>query len=371
MAALMTSEQNDIDKISRDVKECKNLGIEVLPPDVNESFSGFAVVPQTGNIRFGLAAIKNVGSGIIKAIVSERKKSGKFTSLEDFLRRVPYNEMNRKVLETLIKSGAMDSFGKREEMLAGLDQILTYAQKIQKNLANGQIDLFGSLGQEAAFLVLPQVAELSREQKLAWEKELLGMYVSAHPLADFEDYLRRNTVSCANLENEKINQLVKIGGIITAIQRVITKSRQPMLFVTIEDTTGSVEVLVFPKVLERYPNFWIKDKMVLIEGRISVNKDGALKVVCQEAEELTLEKILSQNKFPTNRNCSRAVVINLPEGADINLFKKIQKILEQSKKGEDRIYLKIGDKKIKIPFRVNITSKLKTEIKNLLDKSKG
>ncbi|HEX7260016.1 MAG TPA: DNA polymerase III subunit alpha, partial [Candidatus Saccharimonadia bacterium] len=195
MAALMTSNYDNIDKISMEISECRRMGINVLSPDINESFLEFGIVPDSNDIRFGMAAIKNVGTGAINTILQAREAGGPFKSVEDFAKRVSASECNRKVWEALIKSGAMDGFGERSQLLHNLDSITSYASKAQKNALSGQIDIFGSLGEDSMpglRLELPERVIPAREQ-LGWERELLGLFLSQHPLDDYEGYLADHT----------------------------------------------------------------------------------------------------------------------------------------------------------------------------------
>jgi len=366
MAALLTSDHGNIDRLSIEIAECERMGIKILPPSVNESFSNFTVVGDKA-IRFGLAAIKNMGEGPIKAIIEARKKN-KFKNLEDFLNRVPAKELNKKVLESLIKSGAMDCFGSREKMLAGLDLILKYIQRVQKEINFGQIDIFNLMGAENNFVLkLPDVAEIPLKQKLSWERELLGSYVSQHPLDLFKDYLRFKGIFCDSLTKDDVGKIIEIGGIITNIQKVFTRSSEPMLFVSLEDTTGSIEVLVFPKVYQKNPFFWQKDKIVLVKGRIAF-KDGSYKLLCEDFSEITEEEIKNfrkDNKINKKNNPSR-IIIKIPSNTSRNILEKINKILIKENGGDTEIILLMNNKKIKTPFKVNYSPKFEEEIKNLL-----
>jgi len=360
MAALMTSESNDIEKIAKDVKECERLGIKVLPPSVNESFRSFAVVPETGNIRFALSAIKNVGEGIIRAIVRERKLNGPYRSIDDFARRVDYTQLNRKVLESLIKSGAMDELAPRERLLAGIDQILNYAHKMQKNHQVGQIDLFSSHSLDfLPQLELPSASAISQEQKLAWEKELLGIYVSSHPLEPYQDYLEKKTFGCGNLTLDQVGQRVKVGGIITNLHKVLTKTGQSMLFVTLEDLTGQIEVIVFPRLLEANPALWSKDKIILVSGLVSNNKEEEPKVIAETGQELTLSLIKA-------KNLPKKVIIKLPARCQVQILQKLQKLLEKHP-GEREVFLEVEGKKIHLPYKVDFSEELKKKIKTLIN----
>ena len=297
MAALLTSDQNNIDRVAIEVEECRQMNIEVLPPNINESFANFTVVniPQDNNksreaIRFGLSAIKNVGDNIIKVIVKARKEGdGKFKSIENFIDRVQDKDLNKKSMESLIRCGAMDDLGERNSLLGNLDQILSYAKEKQKNKNNGQSSLFGMLRDAPAFsLKLKKINPASRKEKLSWEKELLGLYVSDHPLKEYADYLNSNSVNSANFSEERRNQRITVGGIITKIQNVVTRTGGKMLFATLEDLTGKVEILVFPKILEQNSEIWQEEKVVLVSGKLS-DKDGVYKILADGVKEINLE----------------------------------------------------------------------------------
>ncbi|MCX6811205.1 MAG: DNA polymerase III subunit alpha, partial [Candidatus Berkelbacteria bacterium] len=186
MAALLTSDQDDLDKVARDISECEHMGISVLPPDVNESFPEFAVVPKTGDIRFALAAIKNVGYKVAVEISEERKKNGHYLSLEDFIKRLS-SVVNKKLLESLTRAGALDRFGERASILASVPEILKFAASVRKNFSASQIDLFGEAQSRELKIELQKVPEVPKEERLLWEKELLGIYISEHPLDEFKD----------------------------------------------------------------------------------------------------------------------------------------------------------------------------------------
>ncbi|HSX00677.1 MAG TPA: DNA polymerase III subunit alpha, partial [Candidatus Saccharimonas sp.] len=222
MAALMTSDYGDLDRLAIELAECKRMGIAVQPPDVNESFSEFSVVPGGKAIRFGMMAVKNVGRGAVEAVVNARQEGGAFTSVEDFAGRVNAAEFNRKAWESLIKAGGMDSFAERGTLLHNLDSITGYATKAQKNALSGQIDIFGSLGIEdnlpALRLDLPPTTVSAREQ-LIWERELLGLYLSSHPLDDYENYLHDHTRPIAELSVDMEGQTVTVGGMITTVRK--------------------------------------------------------------------------------------------------------------------------------------------------------
>jgi len=340
MASLLTSDYGDIDRIAIEVEECEQMGITVLPPDINESYSTFTAVFDTQakqpekKIRFGLLAIKNVGTNIVKTIITERKNNGEYKSLEDFLTRIKTKDLNKKSLESLIKSGALDKFGERNQLLENMDSLLTLAKSAEKEALNGQINLFGTLPTaNAPKLRLKNIEPASRAKKLAWEKEYLGLYISEHPLKGYDQYLKNIATPINELDNHlNNNQQISISGIITNIQKIITRSRQPMLFVKIEDTSGRLEILVFPTVLEKTINLWQEEKIILAKGKIS-DKEGVIKLLCNEAKEIDLKTISS--KQPKGN-----IHLNIPSAIKPQTFSKLKKLLLSSP-GPYRVHLQI------------------------------
>lgn len=364
MAALLNAEKNDVEKVGKIIAECQRMGIAVLPPSVNESFSGFAVVPETGNIRYALSAIKNIGENVGKAIARERKKNGKYKSLEDFLKRVEAKYLNKKVLESLIKSGALDEFGERGMLLANLDRILSYVQNIHKVFSNGQQDLFSfNNNVEINTLHLRKSEPISKFQKLAWEKELLGLFLTGHPIEDFENYLATRCILLERLKKLKPESKVVVGGIITTVQKVLTRRGETMFFVTIEDRSGFVEVLVFPKVLNKNPNVWEKDNVIVVEGVLSTGKMDDPKVICEKVEKITLEKIQKEG-FALGG--SKKFIIRLPLAAQKEDLKKIQAVLKRFP-GKDKIVIEIDGRKIEVPFLVDVNPEFKSEVKKIIE----
>jgi len=279
MASLLTADQNNMDRVAIDIEECKNLEINILPPDINESKQGFTVI-NNNNIRFGLNAIKNVGHNIVDEIA----KKSPFKSLEDFIERVESKDLNKKSLEALIKTGALDQFGERNRLLHNLEQVLIYARETQRAKIQGQSSLFANLKMSPQ-LKLEDIKPASKKQRLIWEKELLGLYVSEHPLEEYSDYFNQRAIAVKDLSLSLIGQDLRIGGVINKIKKIITKAGQTMLFVQIEDLTGKIEVIVFPRVLEQNPEIWQEDKLVLIKGILN-NRDNSLKMVCSGVEEV-------------------------------------------------------------------------------------
>ena len=291
MAAILTSEQNDIERIASLISECKEMKIKILSPDINHSLANFTVI-NDNEIRFGLSAIKNVGNNIVSAIIKEREENGAFSSISNFVGRVQNKDLNKKSLEALIKSGAMDSIGERNELLNNIEVILNYAREIQKTKDTGQISLFDdtSLADTTAttqsFQIKLAKAEPAKEhEKLIWEKELLGLYISEHPIKKWEDYLKKYAISCAQVANLPNDKTINIGGVISQIKKIITKNGKPMLFVKIEDLTGTVETIVFPNTLDKTANVWQENMVVIINGQ-TTNKDGTVKILCNKVKLL-------------------------------------------------------------------------------------
>jgi len=289
MAATLTSEIDDTDRIVVLLDECKKMEIEVLPPDVNESFADFRVVGE--KIRFGLGAIKNVGLSAVESMVSAREKSEPFQSLFDFCARVDLRLVNRKAQESLIVAGAFDSIiPNRASLVAGLDMALQYGQAKQKEKAGGQTTLFGASGsaRESSFQQsLPEVPAWSRYDLLSKEKEMLGFYLSGHPLADYQFELRQiSTHDSLSIAEVPDNQAVVIGGIIVNVKSNIDRKGKQMAFVTLEDFTGRVELILFSDLYEKYRHLVQNDSLVLIRGNSSTREGEKPKIIVQEMMSL-------------------------------------------------------------------------------------
>jgi DNA polymerase-3 subunit alpha len=288
MAALLTSDFGNLERIAIEIAECKRLGITIIPPNVNASFVEFGVVPETGEIIFSLAAIKGIGVGMAEAIQEERTHRGPFRTLEDFIERIPRQFINKKTLECLIKSGALDSFGERRQLLEGIPDILRYADYAYRQKQSLQHSLFAGLAQESSVAIrLPNVEPASKKERLQWEKEFLGLYLSDHPLADYLPILARSAMPIREARALASDRRVTIGGMVASAKRIITKTGRPMLFSEIEGADGKIEVVVFPDVLERNPSLWREENIILVEGRIN-HRNGSASVICEDAHALSL-----------------------------------------------------------------------------------
>lgn len=310
MAALMTSDQDDIDRLAIEISECRHMGIEVLAPDVNQSYQEFAVVPDKQQIRFGLAAVKGVGVGAVEEILRARE-DGPFTSIEDFAKRVSTSKVNKRVYESLIKSGGFDSLGDRSDLLFNLETILAFASKLQKEALSGQTDLFGNLLGDAAIhptvSLQPAPVKYTQKEQLTWERELLGLYISAHPLDNYEAFFREQTMPLVSMKPTIDGQKVIIGGLVTTIRTIITKSGSKMAFVGIEDKTGESELLIFPKTYEQIGARLVQDVVVKATGRVSArDRDGNLgdeaKLIVDEIDIITEAELRSYESTGRNMN---------------------------------------------------------------------
>lgn len=295
MAALLTADEQNTDRIAIEIEECRNMKIGVAPPDINESLASFTVVKADDGsdkelIRFGLNAIKNVGEHIVETIIEERKENGKFKDIFDLLERVVDRDMNKKSLESLIKCGAMDQFGERGMFLNNLEVLLDFNKKISKERESKQSSLFS----DAPGVNMPSRVQLkeayttSDQDNLAWEKELLGLYITKHPFGDFKEKLGRMAIPVAELKSHINEESATVAGIITNIKKVITRNNKTMLFVKVEDSSAGTEFLIFPNLLEETKELWEEGKAILAQGRVS-DKDQDIKVLPNKAAQLDLD----------------------------------------------------------------------------------
>ena len=310
MAALMTSVIDNPGKVSEYIMTCRSMGIQILPPDINLGESGFSV---SGNeIRYALTAIKSIGRPIIDAVVAERNARGPYTNLEDFITRIADKDVNKRALEHFIKAGALDSLGgTRKQFMSVYIQIMDHIQQDKKNNMAGQISLFDIVSEEEKEdyeVKLPDVGEYSKEMKLAFEKEVLGIYVSGHPLEEYQDLWRKNitnTTADFALDEELNTTIVRdgkpatIGGMITEKKIKYTKNEKVMAFLQVEDLVGSVEVIVFPRDYEKYGSFLSEDNKVFIKGRVSVEEDRDGKLICEKIVPFDAIPKKLWIKFPT------------------------------------------------------------------------
>ncbi len=296
MTAIMTAESGDVEKVAEILDECKHMRITVLPPDVNESFGGFTVIDSgsdesrksgvgaTGVIRFGLYTIKNLGTDIADAIIAERKAHGPFKSIGEFLDRIHHKNLNKKSLEALIKTGAMDSFGDRGTLFGNIEGMLEYHREAKKNV--GMTSLFGDLPSNITSFVVQPMPAVEKETILAWEKELLGLYVSGHPLDKIRDkILARDMHIKKILESVGNGMPIVIAVLIDSVRPVITKNNDRMAFIKISDFTGSIEAVVFPKLFKEHVTIIVEDVIIAIEGKVTI-RNGEKSIAIEKIKRL-------------------------------------------------------------------------------------
>ncbi len=288
MASLLNADASDIDRISFLIGEAKRMHIAILSPDVNQSYAAFS--PEGNNVRFGLGAIKNVGSNIVEAIVAERQKGGAYTTFEDFLTRVFHKDLNKKSLESLIKAGAFDSLAtERKVLLTNIDKIVTFAQEMRRTIASQQHNLFGGATAHTSLALAPS-SPSTREETLFWEKELLGFYMSDHPLKKYAAIFKQKQVSplsdiIARRTKGGIGGSLRAGGVITSVKKIITKNNKPIVFAKLEDLSDTMEVVVFSETLERKPELWQEKNILIVQGKLS-ERDNEPKLIVDQAIKL-------------------------------------------------------------------------------------
>ena len=303
MAALLTSDQGDTDRAAIEIEECRNMGIKIMAPDINESFGTFTAVTagtkenravreneKVDTIRFGLKAIKNVGENIVNVLIKERKENGVYEDIFDLLERVTDKDLNKKSLESLIKSGALDSFGERGQLLANTEKLLSFNKELARAKDSKQSSLFTDLPAASVNrATLNPATPAEQNEKLIWEKELLGLYVSEHPYNVFRPYLVNYAIPLAELGRHKGDDRVVLAGIIGTIKKIITRSGESMLFVKIEDATSTVEILVFPRLYKETGTLWREGEAVIIDGKVS-EKDHEVKILVNRVNILSSQE---------------------------------------------------------------------------------
>ena len=397
MAALMTSIMGNSDKVVEYIRECNAIGIPVNPPDINKSFSKFSV--EGDSIRFGLAAVKNVGVNIIENIVKEREENGEFKDFVDFAKRLDTKDTNKRVVESLIKCGAFDQISEnRATLMAGYESVLESISMDRKKNVQGQISLFDAFSAQVEEVPdmqlstkLPVVREFSEKERLNMEKEVLGMYLSGHPLSEYKSELDRKT----SINMKKINELkenektfmklhdreVIMGGMVIAKRIMTTKRNEIMAFITLEDLYGAIEVVVFPQTLKKFNILLNDDSIILIKGAISIDGDEA-KLIARDIKDINeeyrfnSEKISFDLKGNSNKPKSKQMNVRIDTVGDEELLMKVFKITRKYP-GSDRLVLLPKDQNIdmskpiayKVPgMYINADEELKKELGSLVGK---
>ncbi|MGL5149152.1 MAG: DNA polymerase III subunit alpha, partial [Clostridium sp.] len=376
IAAMLNSVMGTAEKVAHYIKFAESQGIRVLPPSINESYSRFTV--KGDEIRFGLSAIRNVGVNVVLSVVKSREDKGRFTSLEDFISKIDLSAINKRAVESLIKAGALDSFGIfRSKLLAVFEKVIEGAVNDKKRNIDGQISLFG-LSDDEEFsvpeVVYPNIKEFNKKQLLAIEKEMTGMYLSGHPLDEYEKSLKMQTSTTVSniLKSHKMlqeisegtsniepditdNDNVIVGGILAEVNQKVTRNNTIMAFLKLEDLTGIIEIIVFPKTLDKVRNSIAADSLVVIKGRVSLKEDEDAKIICESIEPL--EKVDANKVF-----------IRFNDNSEMNFKMQELKDLLSKHKGDTPVYLFTAKerKQFRLPRDkwININDEIIQELRN-------
>lgn len=406
MTALLSADYGNTDRIVIEIGESGQMGINVLPPDVNESLSKFTYV-EDGKIRFGLSAIKGLGDESVRVIIEAREKEGKFKSIEDFARRVPAKVLNKKSIEALAYCGAMDSLGERKRIGLNYDLVAEFGKKSESSHIEGQAGLFDHIADTTPIehLELPEVEPATPSERLKWEKDYLGLYVSAHPLAGLKKYFHKKLIPLDQLPSKTVGRPIKVGGLITAFRKITTKKGDAMAMLSIEDAFGKAEAVMFPKTFAECGGTLAEDQIIFVEGilekrgtdlQIIINKATPValeklqevakreglwtegetidRVSRHEAEDLEIEK--AEEVMGTEEKVSKpaaakvkadpsvhTILVNREVGKEF--FVGLKKLLEQHP-GKQKIQLQIGEKMIPVPIGVELTPELLEEVENMM-----
>jgi DNA polymerase-3 subunit alpha len=411
MTALMSADYGNTDRVVIEIGECEQMGIEVLPPDVNESLSNFTVV-EDGKIRFGLSAIKGLGQGSVRQIIETREKEDRpFDSLEDFAKRVPSKILNKKTIEALAFGGAMDSLGERRQIGFNIENIAEFAKTADGSQIAGQAGLFDLMGDDAPVdnLRLEDVEPATLAEKLKWEKEYLGLYVSSHPLAGLKKFFERKVVPFEELPKKAVGKPIKVGGIINDFRKITTKKGDMMAILMLEDTSGKSEAVVFPKTYAKVAENLREDAIALIDGTLE-KRMGEMQVVVKSMEVISVEDLqerakkeglwtegekiikisrqeleeeevaeaedalevvdnsvseLANNSLFTNPK-AKQIVLNKEVKKDF--FGKLKALLD-NRQGDQDVELVIGNRVLPLPLKVKWDENLEAEVNRLIDES--
>ena len=398
MTAFLNTYWDNMDKVRSGVAECRRLGIQVLPPDVNTSQAEFAIGKGNGKaIYFGLSAIKNVGASPVSYILSARDQGVAFKSIEDFCHRTDLRNINKKVLESLIKTGAFDSLGNRKALLESIDKIVSLAQTEQRMKESGQVGMFDLWSQSSPdgvtkhLILAPEQTgeDVSIKQKLEWERELLGVYFSQHPLDSLPSKLSSIvTVSCGEIDADMANEIVTIGGMIVSARQAYTKDRHPFIVATVEDLVSSMEVTIWPRVYDNTKDLWQEGNIVIVKGIVKI-RDGRAELNCLEAQQYqphALRQIsggvdeghpfglLPPNIVSNGEGEQRRLIINICQTdeteKDIERLQKVMEILKNYP-GRDEVFLVIITREdtinLEIPhLTVNYCPEMSSELSNIV-----
>ncbi|MDP2642587.1 MAG: DNA polymerase III subunit alpha [Candidatus Peregrinibacteria bacterium] len=420
MTALLCSDSGNTEKVVMEIKECNEMGLDVLPPSINESFAHFTVVDKA-KIRFGLVAIKGLGDGPVKEIIDAREKGGVFKSLQDFLERVPVKILNKKVLQALALSGALDEFGDRKQLAENYDELSKYAKSFQALEDNGQVNLFATLTEEQSVpsFTMRKVLPATLMEKLKGEKDFLGMYVSGHPLKGFRKYIAKKANLIASLTKKNVGKKIIVVGLVCDMKKILTRAGSNMATFAIEDPTARIRALAFSKFLSQFGNMFVEDGLYSISGRLDF-RQGQYQLMCDELKVLSydnmvknakeagsyddkdksvtfirfLDDILAEKEEAENIGVPDVVELPHPEGITVSedsdlpivrsvteenyvieivddvaaeQMKKLKEFLEKNKGDTPATLLFVRkNKKIKLPFGVKVSENFKKEVSNIL-----
>jgi DNA polymerase-3 subunit alpha len=340
ITALLITNAGQLDKVASAVPECRRLGINILPPNINRSQTNFSIEKLTGDgvaaIRFGLSVIKNVGLNAIEPVIVERNKGGEFRSIEDLCRRCDLSSVNRRVMESLIKVGALDSLGSRGSLLQNVNRILSLAQREQRLRETGQSTMFDLWG-ETIPVPIPdldlETAEVSVKEKLSWEKELIGVYLSEHPFSAFVGEMPSgNTTLCGQINAEMVGQTVVVAGMVATIHQLSTKDRRSFISVVLEDLDGSIEVMVWPNVYSNTKDIWEEGNILLVQGKIRL-KDNRVQLNCDSVRHYQPGMAVSETE-ETSQPTEAPIVVG-----PIETYRLVVSITQTSDEESDITYL--------------------------------
>lgn len=373
MAALMTSLLDSTDKVSGYIAACKDMGIAVLPPDINRSEDHFTV--EGDAIRFGLGAVKNVGHGLIRSVCAKRASGGPFKSLEDFLQRMGEGELNKRAVENFIKCGAMDCFGNhRSELLAVYDSMMDSVASTRKHNLDGQMGLFGMLEEDNSTVIpIPKLPELKKADMMAMEKETTGIYLSGHPMDDYRQYLKNtHVVPMAQLMDEESryqdDQIVSVAGIVQSVKMKTTRNNSMMAYVTVEDDTASMEMLAFSNVLSQYGSYLAENAAVVITGRLSMREDKDPQIVINRARPMTdfSENVQPEAPEPvTPQQPLQGTLWLKLESEHDPRYGKVRAIINMFP-GNSDVRVFFADTRIKRGAKASLDQRMLAELKNVL-----
>lgn len=410
MTALMSADSDNTDRIVIEMGECEQMGIQVLPPDVNESRNSFTVV-EDGKIRFGLSAIKGLGEGSVRQIIEARETENRpFASLEDFAKRVPSKILNKKTIEALAFGGAMDTLGERRQIGLNVEAIADFAKTASGSTVVGQAGLFDTMGEGAPVdhLRLDKLEPATDSQKLAWEKEYLGLYVSSHPLVGLSQYFQRKVIPFDKLPQKTVGSPIRVAGMITGVRKISTKKGDMMAIIQLEDTTGKSEVVAFPKAYIKVASELLEGRILIVHGKLE-KRQGEMQVVVDNVEGMTLEELQELAKkeglWTPGEKIARASrqdvedteiseaeeVLEVEGGqvaeledsslfanpkarqilvsreVDKEFFGSLKKLLEKHP-GDEELELVIGDRTLPLPMKVEWNDELESQVNELIDK---